>query len=101
MELKKLPFTGTPDDFVGLVRWSESRGHFTNPDTGLPSTREEIAATLMMIMDVNLGPYPDFKTLDLCSNGSNFAEKFEQAIEENRNNPDWALYFMSKEKSSS
>ncbi|WP_315815190.1 hypothetical protein [Paraflavitalea speifideaquila] len=72
-----------------------------NKATGLPATREEIAETIMTLMEVDLGGYPDFKTLDACTNPGDFSERFEKAIEANRANPDWFLFFASREDNSS
>ena len=68
-------FTGSPDDFVELIRFIEDAGYFVNADTGEPATREEIAAKMLNHMEVDLGGYPDYKTLELCSNGSDLREK--------------------------
>jgi hypothetical protein len=101
MERKKLPFTGSLDEFVALVRYIEARGYLTNMATGMPATREEVAESLKNVFEVDLGSYPDFKTLDLCANPPDLEERFKKAVEANRGNPDWFMYFASREDNSS
>jgi hypothetical protein len=72
----------SPDDFVSFVRFME--GKFSNPVSGEPSTREEIADHFMKFFDVDLRGFHDYKTLELTSNGSNFAEGLQEAIKNNR-----------------
>jgi len=71
---RKYTFTGSPDDFVEFVRVLESMGAIINIHAGRPATREEIASHLMEYMEVNLGCYEDYRTLELCSKGSDFGE---------------------------
>lgn len=80
----EITFNGSPDDFVELVRLMEQLGGIINMDTRLPATRQEIAAQLMRFMEVDLGGYNDYQTLELCSNGSDFGEKMLQAMQEFR-----------------
>lgn len=84
MEPRKIDFTGTPDDFVEVVRLFHKVGRYINMQTGQPATREEVAALLMQNMNVDLGDYPDYKTLELCSNGSDLPERMLQALEKLR-----------------
>jgi len=69
---RKYTFNGSPDDFVEFVRLLESMGGITNMQTGRPATREEIANKLIQHMKVDLGGYEDYRTLELCSKGSDF-----------------------------
>jgi hypothetical protein len=80
----KIDFTGTPDDFVEMVRMFHKVGDCINMQTGQPATREEVAATFMQFMNVDLGGYPDYKTLELCSNGGDLPERVLKALEELR-----------------
>lgn len=84
MTPQKIDFTGTPDDFVEMVRLFHEVGKFVNMQTGQPATREEVAALFMKNMNVDLGGYPDYKTLELCSNGSDLRERVIQKLEELR-----------------
>jgi|GEM_PF-3132259 len=72
---RKYTFTGSPDDFVEFVRLLESMGGITNMQTGRPATREEIANKLTQHMVFDLGGYEDYRTLELCSKGSDFGER--------------------------
>jgi hypothetical protein len=84
MAPQKIDFTGTPDDFVEMVRLFHKVGGCVNMQTGEPATREEIAAVFMQNMNVDLGGYPDYKTLELCSNGSDLPERMLEALEKLR-----------------
>lgn len=87
METRKIDFTGTPDDFVEMVRLFHKVGGCINMQTGQPATREEVAVTFMQFMNVDLGGYSDYKTLELCSNGSDLPERVLKALEELRLEP--------------
>lgn len=84
MSLKKLDFTGTPDDFVEMVRMFHKIGECINLQTGQPATTEDVAASFMQFMNVDLGGYQDYKTLELCSNGSDLPERMIKALEKLR-----------------
>lgn len=83
-KLEKLTFTGSPDDFVEFIRFLEQTGGIINMDTGEPATREEIAAEVLKHTQVDLGGFSDYKTLELCSNGSDFGEKILALMEKRR-----------------
>jgi len=84
MAPQKIDFTGTPDDFVEMVRLFHKVGGCINMQTGQPASTEEVAAVFMQNMNVDLGGYPDYKTLELCSNGSDLPERMLQALEKLR-----------------
>lgn len=68
-----------------MVRLFHQIGGCINTQTGKPATKEEIAASFMHFMNVNLGDHPDYKTLELCSSGSNLGERLLEALEELEN----------------
>jgi len=83
-KLKKLTFTGSPDDFVEFIRLLEDMGSIINMDTGELATREEIATEVIKHMQVDFGGYTDYKTLELCSNGSDLREKILALMKKRR-----------------
>ena len=83
-KLEKLTFTGSPDDFVEFIRFLEQTGGIINMDTGESATREEIATEVLKHTQVDLGGYSDYKTLELCSNGSDLRERMLAIIKRRR-----------------
>lgn len=83
-KLGKLTFTGSPDDFVEFIRFLEQTGGIINMDTGELATREDIATEVLKHVQVDLGGYPDYKTLELCSNGSDLREKILALMKKRR-----------------
>ena len=82
--MKKLDFTAFPDDFVELVRLIENMRFVKSRHSDQLADREEIAAMFMEGFNVDLGGFSDYKTLELCSNGSDFGEKLLAIMKKHR-----------------
>ena len=78
---EKMKFMGTPDDFVEYVRLLHEKGMIEDKVTNEPVSREELAEYLMDLYEVDLGSYPDYATLEACSNGSDLVEKMMDCLE--------------------
>ncbi|RXK87014.1 hypothetical protein [Filimonas effusa] len=77
---EKIGSIPNPDDFVELVRLIEMIGVYHDDEKKTPLTRDEIAAWLEQFLQVDHA-YPDYKTLEVCSNGSDLIERMLAALE--------------------
>jgi len=77
----EMKFTGSPGDFVELVRLFKAKGMPVDPETGLPATEEQVAQLLRDFFKVDWGDVEDFHTLQLIHGGSDLPERMQEALD--------------------